>query len=129
MSKIEPIIAVKDLNISVAWFESIFGWKRTHGGQDFAVLEDDNEEIVICLHKWGEHQHPTMMSPKITRGNGLILYYKTNDIETIRQKLREMNHPVDEDIHLNPNSGKMEFSLRDRDEYYWTVTEYHKYEG
>ncbi len=129
MSKIDPIIAVKDLNISVAWFESIFGWKRTHGGQDFAVLEDDNEEIVICLHKWGEHQHPTMMSPKITRGNGLILYYKTNDIETIRQKLREMNHPVDEDIHLNPNSGKMEFSLRDRDEYYWTVTEYHKYEG
>lgn len=129
MSKIDPIIAVKDLNISVAWFESIFGWKRTHGGQDFAVLEDDKEEIVICLHKWGEHQHPTMMSPKITRGNGLILYYKTNDIETIRQKLREMNHPVDEDIHLNPNSGKMEFSLRDRDEYYWTVTEYHKYEG
>jgi hypothetical protein len=36
---------------------------------------------------------------------------------------------VEEDIHLNPNSTKKEFSLRDPDGYYLTITEFHTYEG
>ena len=35
----------------------------------------------------------------------------------------------EDDIHLNPNSTKKEFSLRDPDGYYLTITEFHKYEG
>ena len=40
-----------------------------------------------------------------------------------------MGYPVEEEVHLNPNSRKKEFSLRDLDRYYITITEYHKYEG
>lgn len=129
MTKIDPIIAVKDVNVSAEWYQAIFRCKRTHGGNDFAVLEDENGEMLICLHKWGEHEHPTMMNPNITPGNGLILYYKTENLEEIRQNVETMNHPIEEDIHRNPNSRKMEFSLRDKDGYYWIITEFHKYEG
>ena len=129
MTKIDPIIAVKDVNVSAEWYETIFRCKRSHGGNDFAVLEDEKGEILICLHKWGEHEHPTMTNPNITPGNGLILYYKTENLEEIRQNVETMNHPIEEDIHRNPNSGKMEFSLRDKDGYYWIITEFHKYEG
>jgi uncharacterized glyoxalase superfamily protein PhnB len=129
MTKIDPIIAVKDVNKSAEWYQSVFGCKRTHGGNDFAVLEDENEEILVCLHKWGEHEHPTMKNPNITPGNGLILYYKTDNLEAIRQNVEKMNHPIEDDIHLNTNSRKKEFSLRDKDGYYWTITEFHKYEG
>jgi len=129
MTKIDPIIAVSDVNVSAEWYQSVFGCKRTHGGNDFAVLEDENGEILICLHKWGEHQHPTMVNPNITPGNGLILYYKTDKLEEIRQNISKIGHPVEEDIHLNPNSTKKEFSLRDKDGYYWTITEFHKYGG
>lgn len=129
MTKIDPIIAVKDIAISAEWYRSVFGCRRKHGGNDFAVLEDENNEILICLHKWGEHQHPTMVNPNIPSGNGLILYYKTEDPESIRRKIENMNYPIEEEMHLNPNSRKKEFSLRDPDGYYITITQYHKYEG
>lgn len=129
MTKIDPIIAVKDVNASSEWYQSVFGCKRMHGADDFAVLVDENDEVLICLHKWGEHKHPTMMQPDITPGNGIILYYKTNNLEEIRQNIAKMNYTVEEDIHLNPNSTKKEFSIRDLEGYYWIITEFHKYEG
>jgi catechol-2,3-dioxygenase len=129
MTKIDPIIAVKDVNESSKWYQSVFGCKRTHGGNDFAVLVDESNEVLVCLHKWGEHEHPTMKNPKIKPGNGLILYYKTDNLEAIRQNIEKINYPVEEDIHLNPNSTKKEFSIRDNDDYYWIITEFHNYAG
>ena len=128
MMKIDPIIAVKDVGDSVQWYQQIFGFTRTHGGSDFAVLEWDNE-IVLCLHKWGEHDHPTMKDRNITTDNGLILYFKTDRMDEIRQNIKRSGYPVEEEVHLNPNSTKKEFSLRDPDGYYLLVTEFHKYEG
>lgn len=69
------------------------------------------------------------MNPDITPGNGLILYYKTDDIARIRHNIETIQHPVEEEIHLNPNSQKNEFSVRDKDGYYWIITEYHEYGG
>ena len=129
MTKIDPILAVKDVKVSAVWYQSIFGRKRTNGGDEFAVLEDEKDEILICLHKWGEHEHPTMTNLKITAGNGLILLFKTDNLNVIRQNVANMDYPVEEDIHLNTNSTKNEFSLRDPNGYYITITEYHEYEG
>ena len=129
MTKIDPIIAVKDINKSSNWYQSVFDCKRTHGGDGFAVLTDENGEVLICLHKWGEHEHPTMTNPNIPPGNGLIIYYKTDKLDIIRKNLEKMNYSLEEEIHLNPNSTKKEFSLRDPDGYFLTITEYHKYEG
>ena len=129
MTKIDPIIAVKDVEASSKWYQQVFGFGNAHGGKDFAVLVSDNNEILLCLHKWGEHEHPTMTNPKITPGNGLILYFRTENIEEIRQNVAQVGCSIDEDIHLNPNSRKKEFSIRDPDGYYLTITEFHKYEG
>ncbi|MEO6719608.1 MAG: VOC family protein [Ferruginibacter sp.] len=129
MTKIDPIIAVKDVDASSKWYEKIFGFKRTHAGNEFAVLVSEDDEIILCLHKWGEHDHPTMTNPNITKGNGLILYFRTENMDTIRQNVEKINGIVEEDIHLNTNSLKKEFSLRDLDGYYLTITEFHKYEG
>lgn len=125
MTKIDPIIAVKDVNESSKWYQSVFGCKRTHGGNNFAVLVDENNEVLICLHKWGAHEHPTMKNPNITSGNGLILFYKTDNLDIIRTNIEKMNYPLEEEIHVNPNSTKKEFSLRDPDGYYLTISEYH----
>lgn len=129
MIKLDPIIAVQDVNKSSAWYEAVFDCRRTHGGNEFAVLEDKNEAILICLHKWGEHEHPNMKNPDISIGNGLILYFKTDCLAEIYQVVKQMNYPVSEEMHLNANSMKKEFSLRDLDGYYLTITEYHSYKG
>lgn len=129
MTKADPIIAVKDVNISSKWYEQVFGFRRIHGGNEFAVLVTENDDIIICLHKWGEHEHPTMKNANIMPGNGLILYFRTDAMNLIRQNLEKLNYPIEEEIHLNPNSTKMEFSVKDVDGYYLTITEFHKYEG
>ena len=50
-------------------------------------------------------------------------------MSTIRENVEKIGAAIAEEIHLNPNSKKMEFSLRDPDGYYLTITEFHKYEG
>jgi uncharacterized glyoxalase superfamily protein PhnB len=129
MIKIDPIIAVKDVEASSQWYQSVFGCKRKHGGDEFAVLVSENNEVLICLHKWGAHEHPTMINSAITPGNGLLLYFKTDNMEKIRKNADKTGTSIEEEIHQNPNSLKKEFSLRDPDGYYWTITEYHEYEG
>jgi len=129
MTKIDPIIAVKEVAASSMWYQQLFNFRSIHGGNEFAVLVSENDEIVLCLHKWGEHHHPTMTDPGISSGNGLILYFRTNNMETIRAMVEKTGGVVEEDIHLNPNSLRKEFSLRDPDGYYLIITEFHKYEG
>lgn len=129
MTKIDPIIAVKDVEVSSQWYQSIFGCRSMHGGNEFDILVSDNDVVLLCLHKWGEHEHPTMTSPDIIPGNGLILYFRTENINDVREKVKKLGSSVEKDIQLNPNSRQMEFSLRDPDGYYLTIAEFHKYEG
>jgi hypothetical protein len=129
MTQVDPIIAVNNVETSSKWYQSVFGCRSMHGGKEFDILVSEDEEILSCLHKWGEHQHPTMINPEIAPGNGLILYFRTDMMLVIRQNVDNIGGYVEEDIHLNPNSRKREFSLRDPDGYYLTITEFHKYEG
>jgi predicted enzyme related to lactoylglutathione lyase len=129
MTKIDPIIAVKDVEASSKWYQSVFDCRSMHGGKEFDIIVSENDEILIGLHKWGEHQHPTMTNPSITPGNGLILYFRTENMNVIRKNIEKIGGFIVEDIHLNPNSRKKEFSLRDPDGYYLTITEFHKYVG
>ena len=129
MTQIDPIIAVKDVEASSTWYQSVFGCRSMHGGKEFDILVSETNEVLLCLHKWGEHGHPTMLNPAIAPGNGLILYFRTENINTIRQNVEKIGSNVEQDIHLNPNSTKLEFSIRDPDGYYLTITEFHQYDG
>lgn len=127
--KADPIIAVKDVTKSSKWYQQVFECNSFHGGDEFDILMTRDNDIFICLHKWGAHDHPTMKNPTETPGNGLILYFRTEKIEIIRENLRRMNYPVEEEIKWSPNSRKNEFSLLDPDGYYLTISEYHTFEG
>ena len=130
MTRVDPIIAVKDVEASAAWYTQVLGLRREHGGKErFAVLVSEDNEILLCLHKWEDHGHPTMTNPGITPGNGLILYFRTGNIEAVRQNVKKIGGVVEEDVHISPSSLKKEFSLRDPDGYFLTITEFHKYEG
>lgn len=129
MTKLDPIIAAKNVEASAEWYKTIFLFKRQHGGEHFAVLVSDGNEIILCLHKWEEHAHPTMNNPNIPAGNGLILYFRTDNMNEIYQNAINAGSEIEEALHLNPNSLKREFSFRDPDGYFLTVSEYHQYEG
>ncbi len=130
MTKLDTIIAVKDVDVSAKWYEQILGFKNSSPeGHGFAVLKSETNELILCLHKWKMDNHPTMKNPDITPGNGLILYFRTQNMHKIYQNAINADCVIEEEIHINPNSLKREFSFRDLDGYFLTVSEFHKYEG
>lgn len=130
MTRLDPIIAVKDVSASARWYQQIFGFKNAHGGgSQFAVLLSETDEVMLCLHLWEAHHHPSLTDQNIPAGNGLLLYFRTENMEIIRNRLEQADWPFEEELHLNTNSLKKEFSFRDPDGYFLTVTEFHQYEG
>lgn len=129
MTRLDPMIAVKNVEASAEWYRKIFGFNNAHGGNHFAVLTTKNNEIILCLHAWEMDRHPTMTNPNITTGNGLLLYFRTADWKEIKQNLDKIGWTLEEEIHLNTNSLKREFSFRDPDGYFIIVTEPHTYGG
>ncbi|MGV3509177.1 MAG: VOC family protein [Sphingobacteriaceae bacterium] len=122
MVRTEPIIAVRDVPKSSKFYQDLLGCKSTHGGEDFEILTDE-ETVVLCLHKWGEHQHPTMLSPDKTAGNGLILFFRVGNLNEIFNNARNLAITPEKEIHYNDNSGRNQFILRDPDGYYLIISE------
>ena len=127
--KVDPIIAVRNVKESSKWYQSIFDCNSIHGGDTFDVLVSDKNDVLLCIHKWNAHDHPTMQKPSGNFAQGLILYFRVENIVHIRARLKQLNYDVEAEIQMSPNSHQLEFSVRDLDGYYITVSEYHQYEG
>ncbi len=125
--KIDPIIAVHKLPESAQWYQDLFGWQKSHGGEEIHVLTGEEGSVMLCLHKWGEPQHPSLLDPSIRPGNGLILYIRTHKIFEIHENAQKLGLKIEQALSTNPNSQMKEFSLRDPDGYFLTVTEHHTY--
>jgi catechol 2,3-dioxygenase-like lactoylglutathione lyase family enzyme len=104
MTRVDPIIAVKNVEASAEWYRNIFGFNNVHGGDHFAVLTTKDNEIILCLHAWEMDNHPTMTNPNIIAGNGLLLYFRTADWKKIKQNLDKIGWKLEEEIHQNANS-------------------------
>jgi len=55
-------------------------------------------------------------------GNGLLLFFRVDDFEMALQRARALVSQLDEEPQLNPSTETMEFSLRDPDGYYVTIS-------
>lgn len=76
MTQLDPIIAVKDVEASAAWYCNILGCKSIHGGAEFDVLVNKEQKVLLCLHKWGAHEHASLTDESLGQANGLILYFE-----------------------------------------------------
>lgn len=78
---------------------------------------------MLCLHAWGAHGHPSLTSPDdATPGNGLLLFFRVDNFDVALPSARALVERLEEEPHVNANTGTMEFSLRDPDGYYVTVS-------
>ena len=123
MVRLETIIAVKSVPESSKFYQVLLGLTSKHGGDTFEILADNNETTVLCLHKLGEHEHPTMINPNLPSGNGLILFFRVIDLDQIWQNAIENGFKIEKEPHYNPNSLKNQFILRDIDGYYLIISE------
>lgn len=123
MTRLETIIAVKDVAKSSKWYQDLLSLKSCHGGDNFEMLANQKGEVIFCLHRWGEHDHPTMKDPSIAFGNGLILYFRVSNLNEVWSNAIKLNFEIEQELHLNENSGQQQFILRDLDGYYIIVSE------
>jgi catechol 2,3-dioxygenase-like lactoylglutathione lyase family enzyme len=118
------IIGVVDVARSLAWYQSLFGQEATTPAHDhFAQVFDADGTVLLCLHQWGAHEHPSLTSPdRGLPGNGLLLFFRVDDLDAALPKARALVERLEEEPHVNPATGTGEFALRDPDGYYVTVS-------
>jgi catechol 2,3-dioxygenase-like lactoylglutathione lyase family enzyme len=124
MRRIWTIIGVADVPKSFQWYQSLLGLPETAPAHDhWGQILDTDGTVLLCLHKWGAHEHPSLRSPDEAKpGNGLLLFFRVDNFDAALSNARKLADRLDEEPHANPNTGTMEFSLRDPDGYYVTIS-------
>jgi catechol 2,3-dioxygenase-like lactoylglutathione lyase family enzyme len=124
MKRTWTIIGVANVPRSLKWYQSLFGQRETAPAHDFwgQVLDTDGT-VLLCLHEWGSHDHPTLSSPdQATPGNGLLLFFRVDDFDEALPRARSLVSTLEEEPQINPATGTREFALRDPDGYYVMVS-------
>jgi catechol 2,3-dioxygenase-like lactoylglutathione lyase family enzyme len=124
MKRAWTIVGVRDVPASFKWYQSLFGQPATLPSHDyFGQILDADGTVLLCLHQWGAHEHPSLRSPgEAPPGNGLLLFFRVDDFNEALTRARVLVARLEEEPHLNPNTKTREFSLRDPDGYYVTIS-------
>ena len=124
MKRTWTIIGVGDVPGSLKWYQALFGQAATLPAHDyFGQILDSDGTVLLCLHEWGAHEHPSLLSPdRGAPGNGLLLFFRVDDFDLALQRARSLVTRLEEEPHVNPNTQTKEFSLRDPDGYCVTIS-------
>jgi catechol 2,3-dioxygenase-like lactoylglutathione lyase family enzyme len=125
MKRTWTIIGVRDVPASFRFYQKLFGQAEINPGHDyFAQLRDSDGTVLLCLHRWGAHDHPSLLTADAAApGNGLLLFFRVDDFEATLDRASALNLPLTEEPHMNENTECREFSLRDPDGYHLTISE------
>jgi catechol 2,3-dioxygenase-like lactoylglutathione lyase family enzyme len=124
MKRIWTIIGVADVAQSFQWYQSLLGLPETTPAHDhFGQILDSDGTVLLCLHAWGAHEHPPLTTPHGAKpGNGLLLFFCVDNFDFALSRARALARRLEEEPHINPNTRAAEFSLRDPDGYYVTIS-------
>jgi catechol 2,3-dioxygenase-like lactoylglutathione lyase family enzyme len=124
MKRTWTIIGVADVARSFAWYQSLFGQPASAPAHDyFGQIVDEDGTVLLCLHQWETHGHPTLTSPELAEpGNGLLLFFRVDDFDEALSRARALVSQFEEEPRTNPATGTLEFALRDPDGYYVMVS-------
>jgi catechol 2,3-dioxygenase-like lactoylglutathione lyase family enzyme len=120
----QPLIAVNDVEASSRWYQRLLGCKSSHGGSSYEQLTFEGR-LILQLHSFAvEHHHgPIGRSEMRPYGNGVLLWFESDDFEGVWQRALEMKVEVVMSKHRNPPDDEeggpnhWECWLRDPDGY------------
>jgi catechol 2,3-dioxygenase-like lactoylglutathione lyase family enzyme len=118
----QPLLVVNDVEASSRWYQRLLGATSAHGGRDYERLTIDGH-LVLQLHHWDvEHHHGNMGDPALPRGNGVLVWFETDDFDGAVARATELGARVVLPPHRNPPDGDggpnhREVWLRDPDGY------------
>src|SRR5690242_2558541 len=90
-----PLLSVRDVEASSAWYQQLLQLKSAHGGHEYDRLEWAGE-VVLHLHRWGvEHHHgPFGDVTDKPYGNGVALWIETGDFDGVAARAHAMGATI-----------------------------------
>lgn len=75
------IIGVRDVPGSVNWYQSLLGRPEAAPSHDhFGQIRDADGTVLLCLHQWGAHAHPCLMSREFSLRDPDGCYVTINEV-------------------------------------------------
>lgn len=124
MKRLWTIIGVADVARSFTWYQTLLGLAETRPAHDhFGQLLDADGTVLLSLHRWGDHEHPTLLSARAAvPGNGLLLFLRVDDFDAALQRARGLVDALAVEPQVNEATGTREFALWDPDGYYVMIS-------
>lgn len=121
--KIEPLITVKDVAVSRQFYQTLLDCDSAHGGDEYEMLTVEGK-LLLQLHRQDVHEHPGMWKPEVLPGNGVILWFRTDDFDASVAKVRALSSEIVTEPHVNPNAQQHEIWFRDPDGYLVVISDH-----
>lgn len=119
----QPLLAVVDVGKAGRWYEELLAAESGHGGDEYERLLVDGA-IVLQLHRIDVgHHHGSLADPGAPVGNGVAVWFETDDFDAAVRRSRQLDAQIVIDVHVNPNAGHRELWLKDLDGYLVVLAE------
>jgi len=113
----QPLIAVRDVEVSRVWYQAVLGLESGHGGPEYEQLVSEGR-MVMQLHHWDAHDHPHLGNPGArSRGNGVVLWFQTDGFDEAIRRIQAHEAQILKAPEVNSNANHREVWLRDPDGY------------
>lgn len=117
------MITVVDVERASLWYQRVLGGVSGHGGDEYERIRVDGE-LVLQLHRLGcDHHHGALADPDQPLGNGVAVWFETDDLDAAADRIRDLGARVVAEVHVNPNAGHREVWARDLDGYLVVLAE------
>jgi catechol 2,3-dioxygenase-like lactoylglutathione lyase family enzyme len=122
-ARAQPLIAVRDVVASSAWYAALLALDRTSMtmASDHAHVYDRlmrGADLVLQLHAWDLEEHPNLVgADRAPPGHGVLLWFEVDDFDAAVARARALGAAVVRDVHVNPAPAHRELWLRDPDGY------------
>ena len=116
----QPLIAVRDVRASSAWYRQLLGLKSLpdHPHRDVYDRIYSSGDLLLQLHAWDHEQHPNLVNRDAApAGHGVLLWFEVSDFDAVVKRARALKAQVIHEPQFNPNPRHMEIWLRDPDGY------------
>lgn len=115
--KIHPMITVRDVRASAAWYERVLGLESAHGGDEYEQLVQDGKLLLQLHNNEPDMNHDALAEEGEHLGGGVLLWFKTEDFEAQVERLRDAAVVPEVAPYMNEYARHMEVWFRDPDGY------------
>lgn len=116
------MITCSSVSASSNWYQRVLGFESAHGGDEYEMLTSGGQ-VVLQLHDVDPDEHAHLLRDgQPLGGNGVAVWFETDDYEVDLARARITGADVVEDDHVNPLANHREFWLRDPDGYVVVVS-------